>query len=60
MVTGRRAFAGDAAAETLAAVLREQPKPPSEMVPGVPADLEKLILRCLRKEPERRFQHMAT
>jgi len=28
------------------------------MAPGVPPGLEKLILRCLRKEPERRFQHI--
>ena len=59
MVTGRRAFAGNSAAETLTAVVREQPKAPGEVVPGVPRDLEKLILRCLRKEPDRRFQHMS-
>jgi serine/threonine protein kinase len=59
MVTGRRAFAGNSTAETLAAVLREQPKAPSELTPGVPRDLEKVILRCLQKEPDRRFQHMA-
>ena len=58
MVTGRRAFAGNSSAETLAAVVREQPKAPSEVVAGVPHELDKLILRCLRKEPERRFQHM--
>ena len=59
MVTGRRAFAGDSAAEMLAAVLKEQPKPPSELAPDVPRDLERIILRCLRKDPDRRFQHMA-
>jgi len=59
MVTGRRAFAGNSTAETLAALLREQPKAPSELTPGVPRDLEKVILRCLQKEPDRRFQHMA-
>ena len=58
MVTGRRAFAGGSSAETLAAVLKEQPKPPSELLPDVPRDLERIILRCLRKERERRFQHM--
>ena len=58
MVTGVRAFAGTSTADTLAAVLRAQPKPPSAIVPGVPSDLEKVILRCLRKDPERRFQHM--
>jgi hypothetical protein len=58
MVTGRRAFAGNSTAETLAAVVTSQPKVPSEIVPNLPRDLEKLIQRCLRKEPERRFQHM--
>ncbi|HKC12129.1 MAG TPA: protein kinase [Vicinamibacteria bacterium] len=59
MVTGRRAFAGNSTAETLAAVLREQPKALSEVVPGVPRDLEKVILRCLQKDLGRRFQQMA-
>jgi eukaryotic-like serine/threonine-protein kinase len=58
MVTGRRAFAANSTAETLAAVVRDQPKTPSEVVPNVPRDLEKLIERCLRKDPDRRFQHM--
>jgi len=35
MVTGRRAFVGDSAAETLAAVLREEPRTPSEFVAGL-------------------------
>ena len=59
MVTGRRAFTGNSTAETLVAVMREQPKSPSELVSGVPTELERLILRCLRKEPERRVQHMS-
>jgi len=58
MVTGRRAFSRSSVAETLAAVMKEQPKPPSGVVPGVPKELERVIQRCLRKEPERRFQHM--
>jgi hypothetical protein len=58
MVTGVRAFSGTSAADTLSAVLRAQPKAPTAMVAGVPTDLEKAILRCLRKDPERRFQHM--
>ena len=45
--------------ETLAAVVREQPKAPSTVVPNVPRDLEKLILRRLQKDPGRRFEHMA-
>ncbi len=59
MVTGRRAFAGKTVSETLTAVVREQPKAPRELVPGIPEALERLLLLCLRKEPERRFQHMS-
>jgi serine/threonine protein kinase len=49
MATGTRAFAGDSTAETLAAVLRAQPKPPTQVVTSLPRDLERLILRCLRR-----------
>jgi Tol biopolymer transport system component len=58
MVTGRRAFIGASPAETIASVGSEQPRAPSEIIPNLPRDVEKLILRCLRKEPDRRFQHM--
>ena len=57
MVTGRRAFTGDSSASTMAAVLKSDPKPPSQVVEGIPRDLERIILRCLRKDPARRFQH---
>jgi eukaryotic-like serine/threonine-protein kinase len=56
MVTGRRAFTGDSSASTLAAVIKTDPKPPSQIVADVPRDLEKIILRCLRKDAARRFQ----
>jgi len=59
MVTGRRVFVRSSAADTAAAVLRDTPKAPSELVPSVPRQLEKLILRCLAKEPARRAQHMS-
>jgi eukaryotic-like serine/threonine-protein kinase len=58
MVTGVRAFEGSSTADTLGAVIRTQPKAPSAMVPDVPSDLEKVILRCLRKDPQRRFEHI--
>jgi eukaryotic-like serine/threonine-protein kinase len=43
---------------TLAAILNQEPKPISQLVPGIPRDLEKIINRCLRKAPERRWQVM--
>jgi eukaryotic-like serine/threonine-protein kinase len=58
MATGTRAFVGDSTADTLAAVLNAQPKPPTQIVARLPRELERLILRCLKKEPERRYQSM--
>jgi eukaryotic-like serine/threonine-protein kinase len=59
IITGRRAFSGATRMSTLAAVLTSEPEPPGRAVPGLPVDLEKLIVRCLRKAPERRWQSMA-
>jgi serine/threonine protein kinase len=59
MATGRKAFQGDSVLSTLSAILRENPKPPRAVAEEIPHDLEKIILRCLRKDPERRFQNMA-
>ena len=59
MLTGRRAFSGATKISTLAAILTKEPEPPSRLIPGLPRDLEKLLLRCLRKSPERRWQSMA-
>jgi Tol biopolymer transport system component len=59
MVTGQRPFGGDSKLSTLSAILRDEPKLPGQMGEPIPRDLEKIILRCLRKDPERRFQHMA-
>ena len=56
MLSGRRAFSGDSAAAVVAAVLREEAAP---LGGRVPPDLEKIVRRCLRKDPDRRFQSMA-
>ncbi|MBP1598754.1 MAG: serine/threonine protein kinase [Acidobacteria bacterium] len=58
MVTGEKAFDGKSRMSTLSAILREEPKPVSSITPAVPAELERLINRCLRKDPAKRFQHM--
>ena len=58
MLTGKRAFGGESRMATISAVLRDEPKPPSEIRAGVPRELERIIARCLRKDPGRRFQHM--
>ncbi len=56
MATGARAFHGDSKLSILTAVLRENPKPPSQVVSGIPRELDRIISRCLRKDPARRFQ----
>jgi Tol biopolymer transport system component len=58
MVTGKRAFQGDTRMSTLATILHHDPQSVSAISPGVPRDLEKVITRCLRKDPARRFQHV--
>jgi serine/threonine protein kinase len=58
MSTGRRAFQGETKLSALSAILQGEPKPASELRPTLPRDLEKIIQRCLRKDPERRFQSM--
>ena len=58
MVTGRQAFHADTKASTLAAILKDNPRPASQLVEGLPREVERLISRCLRKEVNQRFQHM--
>jgi serine/threonine protein kinase len=59
MLTGQRAFRGDTRASTIASILREDPKPISQVSEGLPRDAEKIVRRCLRKDPEHRLQTMA-
>jgi eukaryotic-like serine/threonine-protein kinase len=58
MVTGRRAFKGNSSISTLSAILHEEPEPVTRVVSGIPHELERIIARCLKKDPVRRFQHM--
>ena len=57
MVSGRRAFRGDSTAGTLAAVITLDPAPITTLTANVPAPLEKVISRCLKKDVTRRAQH---
>jgi len=56
MLSGRRAFRGDTAADTMTAILKEEPPELSETNRAVPAALERLVRHCLEKNPEDRFQ----
>lgn len=55
MLTGRRAFTGDTPADTIAALLNAE-SPRIESLEGVPPQLERLVYRCLEKNPSERFQ----
>jgi len=59
MLTGRRAFQGDNRMSTLASIIQQEPKPLGELDSRIPRELERIVARCLRKDPDRRFQHMA-
>jgi eukaryotic-like serine/threonine-protein kinase len=58
MVTGRRAFQGETRVATVSAILEREPQPARDIVEDVPPELERLIARCLRKDRDRRVQHM--
>ncbi len=55
VLSGQRAFLGETGIAAMASILREQPKP----LRDAPAELERIVTRCLRKDPARRFQSMA-
>jgi tRNA A-37 threonylcarbamoyl transferase component Bud32 len=56
MITGRPPFGGSNSLEVMVAHAHEDVAPLSQRHAGVPADLERVILRCLAKRPEDRFQ----
>jgi tetratricopeptide (TPR) repeat protein/predicted Ser/Thr protein kinase len=55
LLTGRAPFAGDSLADTLDRVRAAPPEFPSRLRAGVPRDLEVICLKCLEKEPARRY-----
>ncbi len=57
--TGKQAFEADNAVAVALKQLRESPPPPHELEPAIPVPVERAILKCLEKEPPRRFQSIA-
>jgi len=56
MLTGRRAFKRDTMAETMSAILKEEPDDLTETNANISPSLERIVRRCLEKKAERRFQ----
>ena len=59
MLTGRPAFRGETLLDTLEQVRAQDPLPPSRFQPKLPRDLETICLKCLEKEPRRRYRRAA-
>ena len=55
MLTGKRAFRGNSPAETMSMILKDQPPPVGDTNPDAPPALDRVVRRCLEKEPTRRF-----
>ena len=55
MLSGERAFQGETAADTIEAILNRDPRPLTEASPTVPPAFERVVQRCLEKNPDERF-----
>src|SRR5512136_1207218 len=56
MTTGKRAFEGTSQASLIAAILKETPRPMAELQPLTPPGLQRVVIRCMEKDPDERFQ----
>ena len=58
MLTGRLPFAGETVSDTIAAILKTEAEPPTSLHAEIPAELERIVLKTLRKRAEERYQHI--
>ena len=56
MATGRRPFEGGSAAALISSILRDAPVPPTRLNEAYPARLDRIVARCLEKDPKYRWQ----
>ncbi|MEZ6134982.1 MAG: serine/threonine-protein kinase [Pirellulaceae bacterium] len=55
MLTGRPVFMGPSALDTVMMVIHNEPIPPTRLLPKLPRDIEIICLKCLQKEPGKRY-----
>src|SRR6185369_3847197 len=58
-ITGQRAFRGESSISTLSSILHNEPIPVEQLRQGTPPEVSRILARCLRKDPDRRFQTAA-
>ena len=58
MATGARAFGGQSAIDTLHQIINVDPTPLSSKLPSAPMELQRIVTKCLAKDPEDRYQSM--
>jgi serine/threonine protein kinase len=56
MLTGHRPFPGHSSIAILSAIVRDTPKPVTDVRPCLPRELNRIVRRCLMKDPEQRYQ----
>lgn len=59
LLTGRRPFEGESSQAIISKLRRERPVPLEELAPGLPQSLQAVTLRCLEKDPDRRYPSAA-
>jgi eukaryotic-like serine/threonine-protein kinase len=58
MLTGHLPFAGETVSDTIAAILKTEAEPLTNLHAEIPAELERIVLKTLRKKAEERYQHI--
>ena len=59
MATGERPFQGDTNVSVISSIIKDTPKPVTDINPALPADFARIVRRCLAKDPSRRYQTAA-
>jgi eukaryotic-like serine/threonine-protein kinase len=54
--TGERPFTGDTSLSVLSSILRDTPRAVTDLNPGLPRDVWRIVRHCLAKDPDRRYQ----